>query len=249
VRYRYEVGGSQFEGHHIRTDDYGSSNRNRAEEIVAKYPVGERVSVFYNPDSHDEAVLEPGASGGWMISFFVGLAMILAIAFFWGVARLGKRFAAFGLSLIAIAGGITLVAVCIRSYGPHWSLAWNGQRTEGKISLVRKNGRPESVVTYHVGDKDFQIPAETDTQSHFAPDTNVQVVYRADQPGDAMIDSAEAIWVVPIIATIVGVCFTLFGALMFLGSIAPWVIPLIDRALHHFERKAAEYDDLPPHLR
>jgi hypothetical protein len=249
VKYRYEVAGSQFESDHITTDDYGSNDRKRAEEIIARYPVGARVSVFYNPQSHDEAVLERGASGGWMISFFVGLVMVLAIGFFWGVAALGKRFAALGLSLITVAAGITLVTVCIRSYGPHWSLAWNGERTEGTVSLAKKNDHPESVVTYRVGEKAYQIPAKTDTRRHFALDSSVKVVYRADDPAEAMIDSTEAIWVVPIMAITVGVCFTVFGAIMFLGSIAHWVIPLIDRALHHFERKAAEYDDLPPHLR
>jgi hypothetical protein len=64
-----------------------------------------------------------------------------------------------------------------------------------------------------------------------------------------MIDSTEAIWVVPILATCVGVCFVGFGAIMFLSSIARLVVPRIDKAIHHLEAKAAEYDDLPPHLR
>jgi hypothetical protein len=179
----------------------------------------------------------------------VGLAMALGMAFFWGVARFGKRFAAFGLSLVTIAAGITLVTVCIRTYGPHWSLAWNGERTEGKVSYVQVNGKPQPVVSYHVQGQEFQIAAKTDTQRHFGSDMIVHVVYQADRPDDAMIYSTEAIWVVPILATLVGVFFVGFGVIMFLGSIAPLVIRRIDKTLHMLEAKAAEYDDLPPHLR
>jgi hypothetical protein len=182
-------------------------------------------------------------------AFIVGLAMVLGMAFFWGVAKFGKRFAAFGLSLMVIGGGITLVTVCIRSYGPHWSLAWNGKRIEGEVSYIKVDGRPEPIVTYNVQGQEFQIPAKTDTQRDFGSDTKVQVVYRADQPADAMIYSTESIWVVPILATVVGACFVGFGMLMFLGSIAPLMIRRIDKAIEHLEAKAAEYDDLPPHLR
>ncbi len=39
-----------------------------------KYPVGKKVEVFYNPDQHEAATLEPGAQGDWMI-LAMGIAM------------------------------------------------------------------------------------------------------------------------------------------------------------------------------
>jgi hypothetical protein len=186
---------------------------------------------------------------GWLGPILIGVLFVLSMAFFAGVAKFGKRFAGFGLSLLTIGAGITLVTVCIRSYGPHWWLAWNGERTEGKVTTVKIDGRPESVVEYEVDGEKHRIAAQSDTQSRFTRGESVRVVYRADQPADAMIYSTEAIWVVPILATVVGVFFIGFGIIMFLASIAPLVIRRVDKALENLEAKAAEYDDLPPHLR
>ena len=41
-----------------------------------KYPVGTKVEVFYNPEQPDNATLEPGAQGDWMI-LAMGIAMML----------------------------------------------------------------------------------------------------------------------------------------------------------------------------
>lgn len=50
-----------------------------------KYPVGAEVEIFYNPENAEDATLEPGAQGDWMIlamgiAFVVGgvLSLILA---------------------------------------------------------------------------------------------------------------------------------------------------------------------------
>lgn len=41
-----------------------------------KYPVGVEVEIFYHPEHHDIATLEPGAQGDWMI-LAMGVAMVV----------------------------------------------------------------------------------------------------------------------------------------------------------------------------
>ncbi len=38
-----------------------------AQAYVKKYPIGAKVSVFYNPQQASQSTLEPGAQGDWMI--------------------------------------------------------------------------------------------------------------------------------------------------------------------------------------
>ncbi len=41
-----------------------------------KYPVGQAVEIFYNPEQHEIATLEPGAQGDWMV-LVMGAAMTI----------------------------------------------------------------------------------------------------------------------------------------------------------------------------
>lgn len=51
-----------------------------ASSYAKKYPVGAKVSVYYNPDQPDQATLEPGlARGDWMIPALGIAAMALGI--------------------------------------------------------------------------------------------------------------------------------------------------------------------------
>ena len=59
VSYRYATDGNSYLSRRITFGDIGSS-RNTAMSLVDKYSVGKSVSVYYNPESPDISVLEPG---------------------------------------------------------------------------------------------------------------------------------------------------------------------------------------------
>ena len=48
------------------------------QEIVARYPKGTPVKVFYNPQHPEKSVLEPGASGAGMWAAFGVLCLLIA---------------------------------------------------------------------------------------------------------------------------------------------------------------------------
>jgi hypothetical protein len=78
MKYSYVVEGVSFEGARV---DYGmesrSSKRTRADEIVALYPVGEEVLVYYDPSDPSEAVLEPGVGADAFLFPLIGVLFTL----------------------------------------------------------------------------------------------------------------------------------------------------------------------------
>ncbi len=66
VYYAYEVGGAQHTGKRLAwgQNPFGSIKEEDAEEIIARYPVGSKVLVYYNPSKTSESVLEPAETSG-----------------------------------------------------------------------------------------------------------------------------------------------------------------------------------------
>ena len=64
VLYRYEVGGKEYTGWRLsfrEATNPTSTRPDQAAELVNRYPVGKRVTVFYDAQEPTYAVLEPGA--------------------------------------------------------------------------------------------------------------------------------------------------------------------------------------------
>ena len=60
VRYSYQVNGSRHTGSVIKFADTTGSRESLQAALIAPYPVGADVDVFYDPDNTGTAVLEPG---------------------------------------------------------------------------------------------------------------------------------------------------------------------------------------------
>jgi hypothetical protein len=58
VTYTYEVAGKAYKGETILPGWIKSSGQKYAQKIVARYPKGEEVTVFYNPKDLSQACLE-----------------------------------------------------------------------------------------------------------------------------------------------------------------------------------------------
>jgi hypothetical protein len=74
VSYQYKVNDQSYSGDHIGfgTTTYG---RSKAEKIIALYPTGAPVTVYYDPADPSQAVLETKAKSGVT---FIALGIILA---------------------------------------------------------------------------------------------------------------------------------------------------------------------------
>lgn len=74
VEFTYVVDDRRYTSDTVSFGQYGSSNRRHAAGIVARYPVGTQVSVYYDPVLPDTAVLEPGVT--WSSYFVLGLGLV-----------------------------------------------------------------------------------------------------------------------------------------------------------------------------
>lgn len=82
VAYRYFLDGREIVAQRIRMGGvFGFSWRGPAESLVRRYPTGTGVTIAYNPDKLDEAVLEPGSTRtGWggVALFLTWIALCIA---------------------------------------------------------------------------------------------------------------------------------------------------------------------------
>ncbi len=70
IRYSYKVNGHVFESSNI---SYGGHWTSQDRELVAKYPVGAKVSVYFDPSKPKRAALEREESLVWAAFASVGL--------------------------------------------------------------------------------------------------------------------------------------------------------------------------------
>ena len=77
IKYEYKVEGTVYHGDRVSFDNSKSSDSSHANEIVRKYPKGEKVDVYYMPDDPEVCVLEPGLTESYWFMPVVGLAFFV----------------------------------------------------------------------------------------------------------------------------------------------------------------------------
>lgn len=63
ISFRYSVAGRDYTSDRWRYGQWGSSSSSAAADVVARYPVGAKVNVLYNPRDPGDAVLVAGVQG------------------------------------------------------------------------------------------------------------------------------------------------------------------------------------------
>lgn len=70
IHFKYQVYGTEYISKRVYYgSNVGTNSQTRAQKLIDKYPVGQKVEVFYDPMKNSRAVIEPGAR--WEIKFFV----------------------------------------------------------------------------------------------------------------------------------------------------------------------------------
>ncbi len=77
IIYEYRVRGKTYKGKRVSIgEDLGD---HEVEQTIARYPVGNKVSVYYNPAKPGEAVLETGAPEGVWRTMAIFIAVLIAL--------------------------------------------------------------------------------------------------------------------------------------------------------------------------
>lgn len=77
ISYGYSVGGEPYTGDRVGVGDYGSNTNHHARSVVRQYPVGSHVTVYYDPDRPQIALLEPGVRPMAFVIPGIGVAFVL----------------------------------------------------------------------------------------------------------------------------------------------------------------------------
>jgi len=92
IEYQYALEKKEYVGSEISHHDVGYGDRVNADNIVAKYPVGFQLDVYYDPDDYSRAVLEPGNSWRAYLFLAVPIAMLgFGLLGLWSVRTGGSR--------------------------------------------------------------------------------------------------------------------------------------------------------------
>ncbi len=75
VEYQFAVDGKVYSSTQIRTRGTSTRHEFDSADVVKRYPVGRKVSVYFNPDAPQEAYLEAGAD-------FINYVLIISPAVF-----------------------------------------------------------------------------------------------------------------------------------------------------------------------
>lgn len=82
LRYRYEVGGTSYEGHRVQFGPARVTAKELIETLATKYPAGTKVDVHYDPNDPATAVIEPSGEmaqqNRWRIWFFFAAPFVLS---------------------------------------------------------------------------------------------------------------------------------------------------------------------------
>lgn len=81
VQYTYVADDQRYSSSTVSFGQYSSSNRNHAQEIVDRYPVGKLVIVSYDPNNPATAVLEPGRTTSSYFLFIMGVVFLCVPVF------------------------------------------------------------------------------------------------------------------------------------------------------------------------
>ncbi len=88
IQYTYTVDSAVHQNNIISYGMGARGNRQRAQQIVSRYPRGATRRVYYHPDRPEISVLEPGTGGGpWVgiaiggVFLIIGLLIIRFLAF------------------------------------------------------------------------------------------------------------------------------------------------------------------------
>jgi hypothetical protein len=90
VIFSYPVEAERYMSNHIASGVADSTNAAAAERIVARYPVGRTVTVFYDPLDPQHAVLEPGTNP-WLFIALGGVCAISTVVLRQYLARKKRR--------------------------------------------------------------------------------------------------------------------------------------------------------------
>ena len=81
ITYSYTIDGKSYQNNRISKTDFSSDLGGWAKKMIASYPSGKIVKVYYNPSNHRDSLLQPGIHWHTFVPFAVGAVFLAAVIF------------------------------------------------------------------------------------------------------------------------------------------------------------------------
>jgi hypothetical protein len=134
IAYSYQIGDKSFYDSRVRFVNSMSHSFEEANDIVIKYPLNADVTVYYNPNDHEEALLSPGIDDADFLMGFLLTPLNAAMLGFWiMIGDLWRE-----RTFRPVAGGmkVTVEKGCTRVRLPQLWPIFYGLVTAGVLGLV-----------------------------------------------------------------------------------------------------------------
>lgn len=82
IRYQYRVAGATYTGSNLSFENHSSHLPDVAKAILKPYPPGATCTVYHDPQSPTNSVLERGSQSGNQLEMVIGIAIVLCGLFF-----------------------------------------------------------------------------------------------------------------------------------------------------------------------
>jgi len=80
IEYRYQVDGRDYQSR-LQFPGATSPSEELSKSYVARYPVGQSVTVYYQPQQAEQSTLEPKSQGDWLLLAIGVVTIILGVIF------------------------------------------------------------------------------------------------------------------------------------------------------------------------
>ncbi|WP_425442910.1 DUF3592 domain-containing protein [Solemya velesiana gill symbiont] len=91
IRYEYSVAGTSYSGTDVTIERIWTQDKAVAKSTLQRYPIGARVTVYYDPSTPRRSVLEPGMKGGWPAQIELGVIFCVVSLIGFAIASYLKR--------------------------------------------------------------------------------------------------------------------------------------------------------------
>jgi hypothetical protein len=78
VQYRYKIDGQPYTSSRIAFGNASGGRKSFAQDVVEKYPSGQKITVYYDPDDPQYAILETGFTWNSIFIFLGGIVFFAA---------------------------------------------------------------------------------------------------------------------------------------------------------------------------
>ncbi len=91
ITYKFMAAGKEYTGRKFRALGFSSQKESEIRELIARYPAGRQITVYYNPVKNDEAVIEKAPAPSKLLLVFGGGLVLIGLLIVFALSRIAAK--------------------------------------------------------------------------------------------------------------------------------------------------------------